>query len=97
MYICTNCGSTFSTPELKRNKYICPDCGADAKKLREANYCKLCHDYFVGGEFDHYCPDCKQTAEDQLRSAITKWVDADMIELLKSEYPDLEYLLGDES
>ena len=92
-----NCGSTFSTPELKRSKYICPDCGADAKKLREANYCKLCHDYFVGGEFDHYCPDCKQTAEDQFRSAVTKWVDADMIELLKSEYTDMEYLLGDES
>ena len=95
MYICTDCGSLFNTPDFSKRKAICPDCGG--KNIREANYCKLCHEYFVGGEFDHYCPDCKQTAEDQLRSAVTKWVDADMIELLKSEYSDLEYLLGDES
>jgi hypothetical protein len=35
-------------------------------------------------------------AEEQLRRAVEKWVDNDYIELLKDEYSDLGYILGDE-
>jgi hypothetical protein len=32
-----------------------------------------------------------------LREAIEKWVDPDYIELLKDEYPDIGYIMGDEN
>ena len=93
MYICETCGSVFSTPAFEKNKPACPDCGS--KHIRVANYCKMCHEYFVGGYYDKYCPDCVKAAEEQLRSAVEKWVDADMIELLRDTYSDLESILGD--
>ena len=94
MYICRTCGSVFSTPSFSKNgKSECPDCGAAG--ISEANYCGVCHEYFVGGTNDTYCPDCIANAEDQLRRAVEKWVDQDYIELLKDEYNDIEYILGD--
>lgn len=84
----------ISTPEFnKQGKSACPDCGST--KLTEANYCKTCHEYFVAPTYQDHCPDCILNAEDQLRSAIEKWVDPDYIELLKDEYPDLGYIMGD--
>ena len=95
MYICTNCGAVFSSPEFTKNgKSVCPDCGS--KSIREANYCRTCHDYFIGCATEHYCPDCIEQATDQLRNAITKWIDPDYIELLRDEYNDIDYIMEGE-
>lgn len=96
MFICRNCGSVFSTPEYHRGKDICPDCGS--KNYVEANYCNLCHDYFVpvGNELwgnTEYCPECREAAEEQLREAVLQLVDPDYIDLLRSEYGDLDYIM----
>jgi hypothetical protein len=94
MYICKTCGAVFSTPAFnKQGKSECTECGS--ANITEANYCKTCHEYFVGCPTQDYCPDCVLNAEDQLRSAVDKWVDPDYIELLKDEYPDLGYIMGD--
>ena len=96
MYICRTCGSLFSTPQFnKQGKSVCPDCGAT--DITEANYCRICHDYFIGCPTRDYCPDCVLNAEDQLRNAVDKWVDPDYVELLRAEYSDLDYVLGDEN
>ena len=95
MFICTSCGAIFSTPEFtKNNKTVCPECGA--KSIREANYCRTCHDYFIGDYCDHYCPDCIEAATEQLRKTISKWIDPDYIELLRSEYNDIDYIMEGE-
>ncbi len=93
MYICKECGSVFGTPEPHKGKSECPDCGST--NFSEANYCKTCHEYFIGTCYQDYCPECVMKAEDQLISAVRKWVDDDYIEVLRDEYPDLDYLLGD--
>lgn len=95
MYICKTCGAVFSTPAYEKSVAECPDC--KSRKITEANYCRTCHDYFVGSPNEAYCPDCILSAEDQLREAIEKWVDPDYIELLKDEYPDIGYIMGDEN
>jgi predicted nucleic acid-binding Zn-ribbon protein len=97
MYICKNCGSIFSTPAWNKRKSVCPECGSNS--MTEANYCKLCHDYFVpdGTELwdnSEYCPDCIEAAEEQLREAILQLVDPDYIDLLRSEYGDLDYIMS---
>lgn len=96
MFICRNCGSVFSAPEYHRGKDICPDCGS--KNYVEANYCNLCHEYFVpvGPELwdnTEYCPECREAAEEQLREAVLQLVDPDYIDLLRSEYDDLDYIM----
>ena len=95
MWICTKCGSLFSAAGCKKGVMCCPDCGS--KSFVEANYCKTCHDYFVGCGSVDYCPDCIEDATDQLRRAIEKWIDPDYIDLLRNEYPDLDYVLGDDA
>lgn len=96
MFICKNCGSVFSQPEYRKGKTICPDCGST--NYHEANYCKLCHDYFLPDGYElwgnsEYCPECKRTAEHQLREAVLQMVDPDYIDLLRSEYDDLDYIM----
>ena len=96
MYICKDCGSVFSTPAWKKGKSVCPDCGG--KHTVEASYCKLCHDYFipVGTELwdnTEYCNDCLEKATEQLREAILQRVDPDYIDLLRSEYGDIDYIM----
>lgn len=92
MYICRDCGSLFSTPSFKNRKAVCPDCGS--KNYTEAEYCKTCHSYFIADGYTEYCPECIERAEEQLREAILQKVDADYIELLRSEYDDLDYIMG---
>lgn len=98
MYICRDCGSLFSTPEFpKRGRAACPDCGS--KSMTEANYCNLCHEYFVpvGNELwdnSEYCPECREAAEEQLREAVLQLVDPDYIDLLRSEYGDIDYIMS---
>lgn len=97
MYICKNCGSVFSTAEYSNGKYICPDCGS--KNFVEANYCKLCHDYWIPDGDDlwdngEYCPECTEAAEEQLREAVLQFVDPDYIDLLRSEYGDVDYIMS---
>lgn len=94
MYICKTCGSMFSTPAYHKSKSVCPDCGST--KFSEAKYCLCCHDYFIAAPNEDYCPDCVYNAEEQLRRAVEKWVDPDYIELLKDEYNDIGYIMGDE-
>ena len=96
MYICQDCGSLFSTGSWKKGKMLCPECGSTV--LTEANYCNLCHDYFVpvGSELwcnTEYCPECREAAEEQLREAVLQLVDPDYIDLLRSEYGDLDYIM----
>lgn len=95
MFVCRTCGALFSTPAFNKNKSECPECGS--ANFSEANYCKVCHDYLVAPSYQEYCPDCVLNAEDQLRSAVAKWVDPDYIELLKDEYPDIGYIMGDDA
>lgn len=96
MYICKDCGSLFSTPSWQKNKAVCPDCGS--KDLNEAAYCKLCHEYYmpVNSElwYAEYCQDCQNAAEDQFREAILQLVDPDYIDLLRSEYGDIDYIMS---
>jgi DNA-directed RNA polymerase subunit RPC12/RpoP len=96
MYICQDCGSLFSTGNWKKGKMLCPECGSTV--LTEANYCNLCHEYFVpvGNELwdnTEYCPECREAAEEQLREAVLQQVDPDYIDLLRSEYGDLDYIM----
>ena len=94
MYICRDCGSLFSTPEgTKSGKWVCPDCGS--RNYTEAEYCELCHTYFIADGYATYCPDCINLAEEQLREAILQRVDPDFIKLLRAEYDDLDYIMGD--
>lgn len=93
MNICKNCGSLFGTPDFtKRGKAVCPDCGS--ANFTDAEYCKTCHSYFIADGYTEYCPECVERAEEQLREAILQKVDADFIELLRSEYDDLDYIMG---
>ena len=94
MFVCGDCGAVFSTPMYKKRRStpVCPECGSG--HFREENQCRTCHNFFIGAKYEDYCPDCVYNAEDQLRRAVEKWVDADYIELLKDKYPDLEYILG---
>lgn len=93
MYICRDCGSLFSAPEYtKSKKYVCPDCGS--KNFTDAEYCKTCHSYFIPDGYEEYCPECVERAEEQLREAILQKVDNDFIELLRSVYDDLDYIMG---
>lgn len=93
MYVCKECGSVFSTPEFpKRGKAVCPDCGS--KNFTEAEHCKTCHSYFISDGYAEYCPECIKKAEEQLREAVLQKVDPDYIELLRSEYDDLDYIMG---
>ena len=97
MYICKDCGSIFSTALYNKGKRTCPDCGS--KNYVEANYCNLCHDYFVpvGNELwdnTEYCPECREAAEEQLREAVLQLVDPDYIDLLRSEYGDIDYIMS---
>ena len=97
MYICKDCGSIFSTALYNKGNRTCPDCGS--KNYVEANYCKLCHDYFVpaGNELwdnTEYCPECREAAEEQLREAVLQLVDPDYIDLLRSEYGDIDYIMS---
>ena len=97
MYICKDCGSIFSTPAWIKRKSVCPDCGS--KSMTEANYCNLCHEYFVpvGSELwdnSEYCPECREAAEEQLREAVLQLVDPDYIDLLRSEYGDIDYIMS---
>lgn len=97
MFYCKSCGSVFSQAEHTKNgKYVCPDCGS--QKFESATQCPICHEYFVSdNSYDKYCPDCVESALDQLRQAINRHVDPDYVELLRAEYSDLDYVLGDES
>lgn len=93
MYICRDCGSLFGTPERTKNKsFVCPDCGS--KNYTEAEYCKTCNTYFIPDGYSDYCPECTERAEEQLREAILQKVDPDYIELLRSVYDDLDYIMG---
>ena len=97
MYICKDCGSLFSQGAWKKGKMLCPECGSTV--LAEANYCNLCHDYFVpvGSELwdnTEYCPECREAAEEQLREAVLQLVDPDYIDLLRSEYGDIDYIMS---
>jgi hypothetical protein len=98
MNVCKNCGSVFSTPGYHKGKTFCPDCGS--ANYHEASYCKLCHEYFVpesDGIFsstDEYCPECIEAAEEQMREAVLQLVDPDYIDLLRSEYDDIDYIMS---
>lgn len=97
MYICQDCGSLFSTGAWKKGKMLCPECGSTV--LTEAVYCKLCHEYYVPGgtdlgDYTEYCPNCTEAAEEQLREAVLQLVDPDYIDLLRSEYGDLDYVMS---
>ena len=45
--------------------------------------------------YDKYCDDCRWNALDQFTQAVERYVDPDYIELLRSEYDDLDYIMGD--
>jgi Zn finger protein HypA/HybF involved in hydrogenase expression len=96
MYICQDCGSLFSQGAWKKGKMLCPECGSTV--LTEAAYCKLCHEYYIPlanelWDYTDYCPNCTEAAEEQLREAILQLVDPDYIDLLRSEYGDLDYIM----
>lgn len=97
MYVCTDCGNLFSQPGWSKGKEFCPACGS--RNFIEAVYCKLCHEYYIPAanelwEYTEYCPDCVNSAEEQLREAILQLVDPDYIDLLRSEYDDLDYIMS---
>lgn len=93
MYICKDCGSLFNTPEFpKRGKAACPDCGG--RDFAEAEYCETCHSYFIADGYERFCPECIEKAEEQLREAVLQKVDPDFIKLLRAEYDDLDYIMG---
>ena len=97
MFYCKSCGSVFSQAEHTKNgRYVCPDCGS--QKFEAATQCYICKEYFVPDEpYNKYCDDCKRNAIDQFMQAVNKYVDPDYVELLRAEYSDLDYILGDES
>lgn len=95
MYFCKTCGSVFDYADYRKGKYTCPNCGS--QKFESANQCRVCKEYFIPkNSYDKYCDECRQAALDQLREAIDRHVDNDLIELLKDEYSDIEYIMGDE-
>ncbi len=97
MYYCKSCGAVFGQAEQDRNgKYICPECGS--KRFEQAQQCRICKEYFVSANtYDKYCDDCRRNALDQFAQAVEQHVDPDYIELLRSEYDDIDYIMEGET
>lgn len=84
MYICDNCGETFSTPEFHKGTDICPGCGN--KFFDEAVQCKICGVYVsnedaYGYGHDNVCRDCLNSRKDDMEFLASATQDMDEVEI----------------
>ena len=83
LYYCLSCEEYFEKPDIDHFVAYCPNCGSD--DWTEAQMCRCCHEYF---------PDCVKEAEDELRQIVTEHMKPELIEVVRHEYMDFDFIMG---